>query len=176
MSAMSPQGASTTDTGKPLLSPDAYRRIDREVAKFPPEQKQSAVMAALAIAQEEIGWVSQAVIDDVAAYLSMAPIAVWEVATFYNMYATQQPGTFKIGICTCLPCALRDGEKAAEYLKGKLGIGFGETTTDGRFTLIETECLGACGDAPVLLVNNKRMCSFMSDAKLDALVDELKKA
>ncbi|MCX7200883.1 MAG: NADH-quinone oxidoreductase subunit NuoE [Burkholderiales bacterium] len=161
---------------KPLLSDAAYRRIDREVAKYPADQKQSAVMAALTIAQEEVGWVSQPVIDDVASYLSMTPIAVWEVATFYNMYATKQPGAFKVAICTCLPCALRDGEKAAHYLKDKLGIGFGETTPDGRFTLVESECLGACGDAPVLLVNNKRMCSFMSAEKLDALVDELKKA
>jgi NADH-quinone oxidoreductase subunit E len=149
---------------KPLLSDGAYLRIDREVAKYPADQKQSAVMAALTIAQEEVGWVSQPVIDAVASYLSMTPIAVWEVATFYNMYATKQPG------------ALRDGEKAARYLKDRLGIGFGETTADGRFTLVESECLGACGDAPVLLVNNKRMCSFMSAEKLDALVDELKKA
>jgi NADH-quinone oxidoreductase subunit E len=158
----------------PLLSAAAYLRIEREVAKFPADQKQSAVMAALAIAQDEIGWVSQAVIDDVARVLAMTPIAVWEVASFYNMYATTKPGSFKVGICTCLPCALRDGEKAASYLKAKLGIGFGETTPDGRITLVETECLGACGDAPVLLVNNKRMCSFMSVQKLDALVDELK--
>ena len=159
-----------------MLSAVAYQRIDREVAKFPPDQKQSAVMAALAIAQDEIGWVSQAVIDDVAAYLSMPPIAVWEVATFYNMYAKSQPGRFRLAVCTNLPCQLRDGEKAAEYLKEKLGIGFGETTPDGRFTLIEAECLGACGDAPVLLVNNKRMCSFMGSERLDALVDELRKA
>jgi NADH-quinone oxidoreductase subunit E len=116
------------------------------------------------------------VVDDVAGYLSMTPIAVWEVATFYNMYATRQPGRFKLGICTCLPCALRDGEKAAAYLKSELGIGFGETTADGRFTLVETECLGACGDSPVMLVNNKRMCSFMSAEKIDALLNELKKA
>lgn len=171
MSAVPNPGA-----GKPLLSEQAYQRIAREVAKFPPDQKQSAVMAALAIAQEEIGWVSQAVVDDVAGYLSMTPIAVWEVATFYNMYDTRQPGRFKLGICTCLPCALRDGEKAAAYLKSELGIGFGETTADGRFTLVETECLGACGDSPVMLVNNKRMCSFMSAEKIDALLDELKKA
>jgi NADH-quinone oxidoreductase subunit E len=161
--------------GERLLSAAAYARIDREVAKFPVEQKQSAVMAALAIAQDEIGWVSQAVIDDVAACLSMPPIAVWEVATFYNMYATSKPGRFRIGVCTNLPCALRDGAKAGEYLKQRLGIGYGQTTADGRFTLIETECLGACGDAPVLLVNNKRMCSFMSADRLDALLDELKK-
>jgi NADH-quinone oxidoreductase subunit E len=159
-----------------LLSAAAYTRIDREVAKFPADQKQSAVMAALAIAQDEIGWVSQAVVDDVAAYLSMPPIAVWEVATFYNMYSKSQPGRFRIAVCTNLPCQLRDGEKAAHYLKGKLGIDFGETTADGRFTLAEAECLGACGDAPVLLVNNKRMCSFMGSERLDALVDELKKA
>lgn len=159
-----------------LLSAAAYARIDREVAKFPPDQKQSAVMAALAIAQEEIGWVSQEVIDDVAAYLGMPPIAVWEVATFYNMYSTTKPGRFRLAVCTNLPCQLRDGEKAAMYLKEKLGVGFGETTPDGTFTLIEAECLGACGDAPVLLVNNTRMCSFMGAERLDALVDELKKA
>ena len=128
------------------------------------------------MAQDEIGWVSQAVVDDVAGYLSMPPIAVWEVASFYNMYVKSQPGRFRIAVCTNLPCQLRDGEKAAHYLKDKLGIDFGETTADGRFTLAEAECLGACGDAPVLLVNNKRMCSFMGSERLDALVDELKKA
>jgi NADH-quinone oxidoreductase subunit E len=158
-----------------LLSEGAYRRIDREVAKFPADQKQSAVMAALAIAQDEIGWVSQDVIDDVAAYLQMPSIAVWEVASFYNMYVKTKPGKFRLAVCTNLPCQLRDGEKAAAYLKEKLGIGFGETTPDGTFTLVEAECLGACGDAPVLLVNNKRMCSFMGSERLDALVDELKK-
>ncbi len=156
-----------------LLSADAYRRIDREIAKFPAEQRQSAVMAALAIAQDEVGWVSPAVIDDVARVLRMAPIAVYEVATFYNMYNKQPVGRFKIGVCTCLPCALRDGVKAGEYLKERLGVDYGETTADGRFTLVETECLGACGDAPVCLVNNKRMESFMDNAKLDALIAEL---
>ena len=157
-----------------LLSEAAYARIDREVAKFPADQKQSAVMAALAIAQDEMGWVSNEVIEDVAAYLGMAPIAVYEVASFYNMYDTSQPGRFKLSVCTCLPCALRDGGKAGEYLKAKLGIDYNETTADGLFTLKESECQGACGDAPVLLVNNKRMCSFMSADKLDALVEELK--
>ena len=156
-----------------LLSDAAYARIDREVAKYPPEQKQSAVMAALAIAQDEQRWVSPEVIEDVAAYLGMPPIAVHEVASFYNMYDTSPPGRFKLAVCTCLPCALRDGAKAGEYLKAKLGIDYNETTADGRFTLKESECLGACGDAPVLLVNNKRMCSFMSADKLDALIDEL---
>ena len=157
-----------------LLSQAAYARIDREVAKFPPEQKQSAVMAALAIAQDEKGWVSNEVIEDVAAYLGMPAIAAYEVASFYNMYDTSQPGRFKLSVCTCLPCALRDGGKAGEYLKAKLGIDYNETTADGLFTLKESECQGACGDAPVLLVNNKRMCSFMSADKLDALLEELK--
>ncbi len=157
-----------------LLSAEARARIDREVRKYPADQKQSAVMAALAIAQDEHGWVSPEVIEAVAAVLEMPPIAVHEVATFYNMYDTRPVGKFKLAICTCLPCALRDGAKAGEYLKERLGITYGETTGDGLFTLKESECQGACGDAPVLLVNNKRMCSFMDNAKLDALIDELK--
>ena len=157
-----------------LLSAEARARIDREVRKYPADQKQSAVMAALAIAQDEHGWVSPEVIESVAAVLEMPPIAVHEVATFYNMYDTRPVGKFKLAICTCLPCALRDGAKAGEYLKERLGINYGETTGDGLFTLKESECQGACGDAPVLLVNNKRMCSFMDNAKLDALIDELK--
>ena len=157
-----------------LLSDASYARIDREVAKFPADQKQSAVMAALAIAQEDKGWVSPEVIEDVARYLGMPAIAVHEVATFYNMYDTTQPGRFKLAVCTCLPCALRDGVAAGEYLKQKLGIDYNETTPDGLFTLKESECLGACGDAPVMLVNNHRMCSFMGADKLDALIDELR--
>lgn len=157
-----------------LLSADARARIDRELSKFPSDQKQSAVMAALAIAQDEHGWLSPEVMEAVAAVLEMPPIAVHEVATFYNMFDTQSVGKFKLAICTCLPCALRDGAKAGEYLKERLGIGYGETTPDGLFTLKESECQGACADAPVLLVNNKRMCSFMNNAKLDALIAELK--
>lgn len=159
-----------------LLSDAARARIDRELAKYPAEHRQSAVMAALAIAQDETGWVSQQVIEEVAAYLGMPPIAVHEVATFYNMYNTRPTGRYNLAVCTCLPCALRDGTRAAEYLKEKLGIGFGETTADGLFTLKESECLGSCGDAPVLLVNNKRMCSFMDNRKLDALLAELRDA
>jgi NADH-quinone oxidoreductase subunit E len=159
-----------------VLSEAARARIDREIAKFPSDQRQSAVMAALAIGQDELGRVSSELVDEVAAVLQMTPIAVWEVATFYNMYNRAERGRFRLAVCTNLPCALRDAEKAAKYLQGRLGIGFGETTPDGRFTLIEAECLGACGDAPVLLVNNKRMCSFMGTERLDALVDELKKA
>jgi NADH-quinone oxidoreductase subunit E len=158
-----------------VLSEQAYKRMDREIAKFPADQKQSAVMAALAIAQDEAGWLSPEVMEAVAAYLDMAPIAVQEVATFYAMYNLRPTGKSKITICTNLPCALSGGEKAAHYLKQKLGIGYRETTEDGQFTLMEGECMGACGDAPVLLVNNKRMCGLMSDQKIDALLEELKK-
>jgi NADH-quinone oxidoreductase subunit E len=158
-----------------LLSQESYKKIDRELAKFPADQRQSACMAALAIAQDEKGWLSPEVMKDVADYIGMAPIAVQEVATFYNMYDTKPVGKFKVSVCTNLPCALSGGERAADYLKEKLGIDYKETTADGRFTLIEGECMGACGDAPVMLVNNKRMCSHMSNDKIDALVEELKK-
>jgi NADH-quinone oxidoreductase subunit E len=158
-----------------LLSQEAYKKIDRELAKFPEDQRQSAVIAALAIAQDEKGWLSPEVMQDVADYLGMAAVAVQEVATFYNMFDTRPVGKYKISICTNLPCQLSGGERAAHYLKQKLGIDYRETSADGQFTLIEGECMGACGDAPVMIVNNKRMCSFMSNQKIDALVEELKK-
>jgi len=129
-----------------LLSEQAYRKIDQELTKFPADQKQSAIMAALAIAQDEKGWVSTDVIADVAQYLQVPAIAVQEVATFYNMFDTKPVGRYKITVCTNLPCALRDGVKTAEYIKQKLGIDFHETTADGQFTLMEGECMGACGD------------------------------
>jgi NADH-quinone oxidoreductase subunit E len=158
----------------PMLSADALRRIDRETAKFPADQRQSAVMAALQIAQVEHGWISKELMQEIADYLGMPAIAVYEVATFYTMYNLAPVGRHKISVCTNLPCALSGGTAAAAHLQKKLGIGFNETTADGDFTLKEGECMGACGDAPVLLVNNHRMCSFMSNDKLDALVDELK--
>jgi NADH-quinone oxidoreductase subunit E len=157
-----------------LLSAQAYLKIDRELAKFPADQRQSAIMASLAIAQEEKGWLPPEVLEDVANYIGVPPIAVQEVATFYNMYDTRPVGKHKISVCTNLPCALRDGEKAGDFLKRKLGIGFRETTPDGLFTLVEGECMGACGDSPVLLVNNKHMCVRMTEEKLDALVQGLK--
>ena len=159
-----------------LLSADALRRIDREVAKFPADQKQSAVMAALAIAQDEHGWLPKEVMEAVADYLGMEPIAVYEVASFYAMYDLAPTGRFKLTVCSNLPCALSGAGHAVQYLKQKLGIDFNQTTADGCFTLKEGECLGACGDAPVLLVNNKRMESFMADEKLDALIAELQRA
>jgi NADH-quinone oxidoreductase subunit E len=156
------------------LSPESLKRIEREVAKYPAEQRQSAVMAALAIAQDEKGWLANETMDFVAQVLGMPAVAVYEVATFYNMYQLKPAGRHKITVCTNLPCALSGGADAAEHLKAKLGVGFNETTPDGCFTLKEGECMGACGDAPVLLVDNKRMCSFMSNEKLDKLVEELK--
>jgi len=161
-------------TAPPMLSPQSLEKIDRAIAKYPPDQKQSAVMAALTIAQDEKGWLATETMDFVAHYLGMPPVAVYEVATFYTMYDCEPPGRYKLTVCTNLPCALRDAVKATEHLKRKLGIDFNETTADGLFTLKEGECLGACGDAPVMLVNNKRMCSYMQPDKLDALLAELK--
>jgi NADH-quinone oxidoreductase subunit E len=157
-----------------MLSAESLKKIDREIAKFPPEQKQSAVMAALVIAQDEKGWLSTETMDQVALYLGMPPVAVYEVASFYNMYDLEPVGRHKVTVCTNLPCALSGGVDAAEHLKRCLGVGFNETTADGRVTLKQGECMGACGDAPVLLVNNKRMCSKMSQDKLDQLLTELK--
>ncbi len=159
-----------------LLSEQAYKLIDREIAKYPADQKQSAIMASLTIAQDEMGWVSPEVIQAVADYLGQAPILVQENATFYNMFDVRPIGKFKISVCTNLPCALRDGVKTADYLKQKLGIGFRETTADGMFSLVEGECMGACGDSPVLIVNNKHMCVHMAPAKIDAMLDELSNA
>ena len=157
-----------------MLSAESLRKIDREIAKYPAGQKQSAVMAALIIAQDEKGWLATETMDFVAGYLGMAPVAVYEVATFYNMYNLQPAGQYKLTICTCLPCGLQGSLDAADHLKEKLGIGFNETTGDGKFTLREGECMGACAMAPVVLVNNKRMCDYMSKDKLDALVAELR--
>jgi NADH-quinone oxidoreductase subunit E len=131
-------------------------------------------MASLAIAQEEKGWLATETIEDVANYIGVPPIAVQEVATFYNMFDVKPVGKNKIAVCTNLPCALRDGDRAGEYLKRKLGVDYRQTTADGQFTLVEGECMGACGDSPVLIVNNKHMCVRMTDEKLDALVAALK--
>ncbi|NMM28488.1 MAG: NADH-quinone oxidoreductase subunit NuoE [Glaciimonas sp.] len=158
-----------------LLSEQSYQKIDREIAKFPVDQKQSAVMAALAIAQDETGWLAPEVLQDIASYLGMPAIAVQEVATFYNMYNLKPVGKNKITVCTNLPCSLSGGERAAHYLKQKLGIDYKETTSDDQFTLLEGECMGACGDAPVMIINNKRMCSHMSNDRIDVLLEELKK-
>ncbi|MBK7719651.1 MAG: NADH-quinone oxidoreductase subunit NuoE [Giesbergeria sp.] len=159
-----------------MISETTLARFAREVAKYPAEQKQSAVMACLAIVQQEQGFISDASEAALAVYLDMPQIAVHEVTTFYNMYNQAPVGKYKLNVCTNLPCLLRDGGKALEYLEKKLGIAMGGTTADGMFTLQQCECLGACADAPVMLVNDRSMCSFMSDDKLDQLVDSLRSA
>ena len=156
------------------LSSSSLEKIDREVAKYPPDQKQSAVMSALVIAQDEKGCMSTEVMDTVAEYLGMAPVAVYEVASFYTMYNLKPTGKYKLTLCTCLPCGLQGSLAAGDHLRQKLGIDFNETTPDGRFTLKEGECMGACAMAPVVLVNNKKMHDYMSNEKLDRLLESLK--
>ena len=156
-----------------MLTPESLQKIDREITKYPVDQKQSAIMAALAIAQEELGWLSTEIIEFVAHYLDMAPIAAYEVASFYSMYDLEPVGKYKLTVCTNLPCMLSGGVDAGEYLKNKLGVGFNETTHDGKFTLKQGECMGACGDAPVMLVNNRQMCSCMLPEQIDKLLAEL---
>ena len=157
-----------------MLSAESQKKIDVEVAKYPADQKQSAVMAALRIAQDEHGWLDKETIAAVAAYLGMPEMAAYEVATFYNMYDLVPVGRYKLTVCTNLPCQLSGGVHAADYLKQKLGIDFNETTADGKFTLKEGECMGACGDAPVMLVNNIRLKSFMTPEEIDKLLAECK--
>ena len=159
-----------------MISEATKARFAKEVAKYPAEHKQSAVMACLSIVQQEQGWVSPESEKEIADYLEMAPMAVHEVTTFYNMYNQQPVGKYKLAVCTNLPCQLRDGGKALQFLEEKLGIHAGETTADGQFTLQQCECLGACADAPVMLVNDRTMCSYMSVERLTALVDGLKSA
>lgn len=157
-----------------MLSAQSLQQIDAELAKYPAEQRRSAIMGALRIAQTEKGWLPTELIEFVAGYIGIPPAQAYEVATFYNMYNLEPVGKYKLSVCTNLPCALRGGVDAGEYLKQKLGIGYGETTADGKFTLVESECMGACGDAPVMLVNNHSMCSFMTEEAIEAKLAELK--
>ena len=159
-----------------MITEATKERFAREVAKYPADQKQSAVMACLAIVQQEQGFVSRDSEVVIADYLGMPEIAVHEVTTFYNMYNQQPVGKFKLNVCTNLPCQLRGGYEALAHLEQKLGIKMGETTADGLFTLQQCECLGACADAPAMLVNDRSMCSFMDADKLDQLVDGLRAA
>jgi NADH-quinone oxidoreductase subunit E len=157
-----------------MLSEQTKARFDRELAKYPADQRISAVMACLSIVQQERGWVSPESEQEVADYIGVAPIAVHEVTTFYNMYNQQPVGQFKLAVCTNLPCQLRDGRKALDHVCERLGVEMGGTTPDGLFTVQQSECLGACADAPVALVNDRQMVSFMSNEKLDKLIDLLK--
>ena len=159
-----------------MISEESKARFAREVAKYPVEQKQSAVMACLAIAQQEAGFVSEEAEREIAQYLGMPVMAVHEVTTFYNMYNQRPVGKFKLNVCTNLPCQLRDGVGTLQYLEKKLGVSMGETTADGMFTLQQSECLGACADSPVMLVNDRSMCSFMTPDKIDQMIDGLRAA
>jgi NADH-quinone oxidoreductase subunit E len=159
-----------------MITAEMRARFDRETAKYPVEQRQSAVMACLSIVQNELGHVSTDSESELAEYLGMPVMAVHEVTTFYNMYNQHPVGKFKLNVCTNLPCQLRDGAKALKHLEHKLGVHMGGTTADGLFTLQQSECLGACADSPVMLVNDRHMCSFMSNDKLDQLIDGLRAA
>ena len=156
-----------------MLTTESLKRIDREVAKYPADRKQSAIVASLAIAQEEKGWLANETIEFVANYLGIPPISAYEVATFYSLFNLQPVGKYKLTVCTNLPCMLSGGVDAGEYLKQKLGIEYGETTPDGKYTLKQGECMGSCGEAPVMLVNNQRMCSQMLPEDIDKLLAEL---
>jgi NADH-quinone oxidoreductase subunit E len=158
-------------TSSTIFSEATLKRFAFEVTKYPSDQAQSAVMACLAIVQQEQGYVSAESEQQVAAYLGMPPIAVHEVTTFYNMYNQRPLGHFKLNVCTNLPCQLRNGETALAYLCERLKVEEGGTTADGRITLQKSECLGACADAPVLLVNDRQMCSYMTNDKLDDLIE-----
>ena len=157
-----------------MFSESTLARFAKEVAKYPPDQQQSAVMACLAIVQNEQGHVSVEAEAGIAAYLGMPAIAVHEVSTFYNMYNTQPVGKFKLNVCTNLPCALRDGDQALEHVCKRLGVEPYGTTADGMFTVQPSECLGACADAPVMLVNDRQMLSFMSNDRLDEMLAMMK--
>ena len=153
-----------------MLSPETLKLIDREVAKYPPQHKQSAVMSALRIAQDERGWLAPETIEFVAKYLEIPAITAWEVATFYNMYNLKPVGKYKISVCTNLPCTLMGAQSAVEYVQGKLGIGFNETTPDGKFTLKMSECMGSCGEGPVLTINNHKMKVKLTPEVIDEIL------
>ncbi|MES2013070.1 MAG: NADH-quinone oxidoreductase subunit NuoE [Pseudomonadota bacterium] len=157
-----------------MLSPQAIEKIDYELTKYPADQRQAAVMSALRIVQTERGWLSKESITEVAKYLGMPEIAALEVATFYNMYDLSPVGKYKITVCTNISCMLRDSDVIVDHLKSKLGVGFNEVTADGKFCLKEGECMGCCGGAPLLHVNNTQMHEFLTTEKVDAILEELK--
>ena len=157
-----------------MLSQESLAKIDRELTKYPADRRQAAVMSALRIAQDEKGWLSKDTVAFVAEYLGIPPIAALEVASFYNMYELEPVGQYKITVCTNISCMLRDSDVIVDHLQERLGIGFNETTPDGKFPLKEGECMGCCGGAPLFHINNKRMCEFLTKEKVDAILEELK--
>lgn len=158
-----------------MLSAESIEKIEYELSKYPKDRRQAAVMSALRIVQMERGWLSKESISDVAKYLRIPEIAALEVATFYNMYDLEPVGQHKITICTNISCMLRGSDEIVEHLQHKLGVGFNEVTPDGKFCLKEGECMGCCGGAPLLHVNNSEMHEFLTTEKVDALINELNK-
>ena len=156
-----------------MLSAESIAKIEYELTKYPADRRQAAVMSALRIAQAEKGWLSNETIAWVADYLGIPAIAAMEVATFYNMYELEPVGRHKITVCTNISCMLRDSDAIVDHLKRRLGIGFNETTPDGKFTLKEGECMGTCGGAPLFHINNTRMCEFLTPDKVDDILKEL---
>ena len=159
-----------------MLSEQIQAKINRELKKYPADQKQSAVMAALRFVQDEKGWVANEDMADVAAYLGMPKMAVYEVATFYHMYNLKPMGKHTITVCTNLSCTLCGAGDTVAYLQARLGIGFGEVSADGKYGLREGECMGAFKDAPLFTVNNKRLCGRLSNDKIDQILAELDKS
>ncbi len=159
-----------------MLSEHIQQQIQRELIKYPAEQKQSAVMSALRFVQDEKGWISTDDMADVAAYLGMAPMAVHEVATFYHMYNLKPMGKHTLTVCTNLSCTLCGALDTVKYIETKLGIGMGEVTADGKFGLREGECMGACIDAPLMTVSNRRLCGHLTPEKIDQILAELDKS
>jgi NADH-quinone oxidoreductase subunit E len=157
-----------------MLSQESLAQIDHELSKYPAEQRRSAVISALRIAQAEKGWLSNETIEYVADYLGIPAIAALEVATFYNMYDLEPVGKYKITVCTNISCLLRDSDSVVEHLEHRLGVHCGESTPDGKFTLKEGECMGSCGGAPLLHINNTRMHEFLTPEKIDAILEDLK--
>lgn len=156
------------------LSPESLAKIDKELAKYPADRRQSAVMSALRIAQAEKGWLSKGTIAEVADYLGIPAIRALEVATFYNMYDLEPVGKYKVTVCTNISCMLRDSAGIVEHLEHKLGVHCGETTADGKFTLKEGECMGSCGGAPLLHINNTEMHEYLTPEKVDEILKGLK--
>jgi len=156
-----------------MLSDQIQAQTNRELQKYPADQRQSAVMAALRFVQDEKGWISTEDMADVAAFIGMPQMAVYEVATFYHMYNLKPMGKYTLTICTNLSCQLCGSNETVLHLKNKLGIGLGEITPDGKFGLREGECMGACVDAPLLTINNKKMCGHLNAEKIDQILAEL---
>ncbi len=159
-----------------MLSANIQEQINRELKKYPADQKQSAVMSALRFVQDEKGWIATDDMSDIADYLGMAQMAVYEVATFYHMYNLKPMGKTTLTVCTNLSCTLCGAEDTVAYLTSKLGIGFGEVTADGKYGMREGECMGACKDAPLMTINNKKLCGRLTPAKIDSILAELDKS